>query len=449
VLPGAVFLAYLKRSELNVSDVKPNYFVLFLCLGSLSLYAIGLAGELQLFMHVATFTFLPLSVWALIGNQLALKILFPLAFIIFCVPVGEELIPALQEVTADLSMVMLNWSGIPVYRSGLYFEIPQGRFLVAEACSGISFFIASLVIGSLYAYLNISSIKRRTSFMLVSIALPIIANGIRVFGIILIGYLTDMEHAVGADHLIYGWVFFSIVIVCLFGIGEMVREKHQQVEVLQPELAGERWTTDKSFYPSLICIIVLMLAYSAWFRLINAQLNQSSATTHLTLSLTEGADQTNYSSNWKPEFIEPAQEFHYSRMMLNTSIDVYVAWYPLGYGELITSGNRLYTEKSWSLKSTNNLQLESDQNIRISAIVNHSNKRLLSSWYLIDGKLITNNKIAKLYETYQILMGNHVGSALIAISQQTKNVSAEQENNEFQAILKQSIIELNQTIEIK
>jgi exosortase A len=449
VLPGAVFLAYLKRSELNVSDVKPNYFVLFLCLGSLSLYAIGLAGELQLFMHVATFTFLPLSVWALIGNQLALKILFPLAFIIFCVPVGEELIPALQEVTADLSMVMLNWSGIPVYRSGLYFEIPQGRFLVAEACSGISFFIASLVIGSLYAYLNISSIKRRTSFMLVSIALPIIANGIRVFGIILIGYLTDMEHAVGADHLIYGWVFFSIVIVCLFGIGEMVREKHQQVEVLQPELAGERWTTDKSFYPSLICIIVLMLAYSAWFRLINAQLNQSSATTHLTLSLTEGADQTNYSSNWKPEFIEPAQEFHYSRMMLNTSIDVYVAWYPLGYGELITSGNRLYTEKSWSLKSTNNLQLESDQNIRISAIVNHSNKRLLSSWYLIDGKLITNNKIAKLYETYQILMGNHIGSALIAISQQTKNVSAEQENNEFQAILKQSIIELNQTIEIK
>jgi EpsI family protein len=194
---------------------------------------------------------------------------------------------------------------------------------------------------------------------------------------------------------------------------------------------------------------VLMLAYSAWFRLITAQLNQSSATTHLTLSITEGADQANYLSNWKPEFIEPAQEFHYSRMMLNTPIDVYVAWYPLGYGELITSGNRLYTEKSWSLKSTSNLQLGSDQNIRISTIVNHSSKRLLSSWYLIDGKMFTNNKIAKLYETYQILMGNHIGSALIAISHQTKNVSADQEKTEFQAILKQSIIELNQNIEIK
>jgi exosortase A len=449
VLPGSMFLIYLKRHELSLKHFQPNYWVLFLCLGSLTLYAVGLAGDVKLFMHVATFTFLPLSVWAFIGNQLTLKILFPLVFTIFCIPVGEELIPALQEVTADLSMVMLNWSGIPVYRSGLYIEIPQGRFLVAEACSGISFFIASLVIGSLYAYLNISSSKRRVIFMLISIAFPIIANGIRVFGIILTGYLTDMEHAVGADHLIYGWVFFSIVIVCLLGIGEIVREKYPQEQGLQPELASERWITDKSFYPSLICILVLMLAYSGWFRLITSQLNQSSATTHSTLSITEGADQANYLSNWKPEFIEPAQEFHYSRMMLNTPIDVYVAWYPLGYGELITSGNRLYTEKSWSLKSTSNLQLGSDQNIRISTIVNHNSKRLLSSWYLIDGKMFTNNKIAKLYETYQILMGNHIGSALIAISQQTKNVSADQEKTEFQAILKQSIIELNQNIEIK
>jgi EpsI family protein len=136
-------------------------------------------------------------------------------------------------------------------------------------------------------------------------------------------------------------------------------------------------------------------------------------------------------------------------MMLNTPIDVYVAWYPLGHGELITSLNRLYTEKSWSLKSSSHFQLESEQNIRISTIVNHSSKRLLSSWYVIDGKVFTDKKLAKLYETYQILMGNHVGSALIAISQQTKNVSAEQEKTEFHAILKQSIIELNQTIEIE
>ena len=449
VLPGSIYLIYLKRDELSLRYLKPNYFVLFLCMGSLTLYAIGLAGDIQLFMHVATFTFLPLSLWAFIGNQLALKILFPLVFILFCIPVGEELIPTLQEVTADLSMVMLNWSGIPIYRNGLYIEIPQGRFLVAEACSGISFFIASLVIGSLYAYLNIRSTKRRITFMLISIAFPVIANGIRVFGIILTGYLTDMEHAVGADHLIYGWVFFSLVIVCLLGIGELVREKQPQVQSFQVESSSNRWTIEKSLYPSLICILVLMFAYFSWFRLINAQLNQPSAANNVMLNLIEGSDQPNHTSTWKPQFIEPFQELHYSRMMLDTPIDVYVAWYPLGQGELITSLNRLYSEKSWSLKSSSYFQLESEQNIRISTIVNHNSKRLLSSWYVIDGKVFTDNKIAKLYETYQILMGNHVGSALIAISQQTKNVSAEQEKTEFQGIVKQSMTELNQHIKNK
>ncbi|MFB1033870.1 MAG: exosortase A, partial [Sinobacterium sp.] len=248
VLPGVLYLVYLKRAELDRLDVKPNYLVLILCLGSLTLYAIGLAGDVQLFMHVATFTFLPFSIWAFIGNQQAYKILFPLVFILFCIPIGEEFIPALQEVTADLSMIMLNWSGIPVYRSGLYIEIPQGQFLVAEACSGISFFIASVVIGSLYAYLNMQSAKRRIIFMCITIIFPIIANAIRVFGIIMTGYLSDMEYAVGADHLIYGWVFFSLVIVCLLGIGELIREKQFITEKSQAKTTHSEGLNLKSCY---------------------------------------------------------------------------------------------------------------------------------------------------------------------------------------------------------
>ena len=279
VLPGAVFLAYLKRSELDASGVKPNYFVLVLCLGSLILYAIGLAGNVQLFMHVATFTFLPLSIWAIIGNRLAYKILFPLVFILFCIPIGEELVPALQEVTADMSMVMLNWSGIPVYRSGLYIEIPQGQFLVAEACSGISFFIASIVIGSLYAYLNMQSAKRRIVFVFISILFPVIANAIRVFGIILTAYLTDMEYAAGADHLIYGWIFFSLVLVCLLGIGELIREKQFTAATSKTETeikaASSSRISVKTCYQSAIITVTLMLVFLVWFNLIIGQLNQS------------------------------------------------------------------------------------------------------------------------------------------------------------------------------
>ena len=433
VLPGVLYLVYIKRAELNVLDVKPNYLVLILCIGSLGLYAIGLAGDVQLFMHVATFTFLPLSIWAFIGNRVAYKILFPLVFILFCIPIGEELIPALQEVTADLSMVMLSWSGIPVYRSGLYIEIPQGQFLVAEACSGISFFIASIVIGSLYAYLNMQSAKRRIIFMGISILFPVIANAIRVFGIIMTGYLSDMEYAVGADHLIYGWVFFSLVIVCLLALGELIREKHFATENSQAETSPSEAGRVKNFYTSSVSIVAIMLMFLVWFISINNQLNIPGTDKNLSdlLQAEHDLSRTSYLSSWEPEFDQPYQEFQFLRQLNNVAVDIYVVWYPKGHGELISSLNRLYPEKSWTLESKSVYALNDGQNMDLSIIVNPRSKRLLSYWYVIDGKVFTDNRKAKLYEIYKILMGNYVGSGLIAISQKTENVSIQQDKATF------------------
>jgi exosortase A len=450
VLPGAIFLVYIKRAELNVLEVKPNYLVFILCIGSLSLYAIGLAGDVQIFMHVATFTFLPLSIWAFIGNRVAYKIMFPLVFILFCIPIGEELVPALQEVTADLSMVMLNWSGIPVYRSGLYIEIPQGQFLVAEACSGISFFIASIVIGSLYAYLNMQSAKRRIFFMSIAIIFPIIANAIRVFGIIMTGYLTDMEYAVGADHLIYGWVFFSLVIVCLLGIGELVREKQLTIKNTQTETTSFSLSV-KAYYQSSVSIIALMLIFSLWFTSINTQLNIPSTDKNLSvlLSAEQNSSNDNYISTWRPEFKQPYQEFNVLRQLNDVPTDIYIAWYPRGHGELISSLNRLYTENAWTLDTKSRFQLGDNQTIELSTIVNPQEKRLLSYWYVIDGRIFTDNKKAKLYEIYKILMGTHVGSGLVALSQTTQNETAEQDKSTFAALIQDNFKELTQYFEFE
>jgi exosortase A len=454
VLPGAICLIYIKRAELDVLDVKPNYLILILCIGSLSIYAIGLAGDLQIFMHIAIFTFLPLSIWALIGNRVAYKILFPLAFILFCIPIGEELIPALQEVTADLTMVMLNWSGIPVYRSGLYIEIPQGQFLVAEACSGISFFIASIVIGSLYAHLNMQSAKRRVIFMCISIIFPIISNAIRVFGIIMTGYLTDMEHAVGADHLIYGWVFFSIVIVSLLGIGELVREKQFSAQKKHSEAALLNVFNVKTCYQSSISIVAVMLVFLVWFNVINGQLNKSQNVPSINniLSAVEAVEQSsnlNYTSTWKPDFYQPYQKFQFLKQLNGVLVDVYVAWYPKGHGELINSQNRLYSEKAWTLKSKGGFQLDDGQAMDLSVIVNFRDKRLLSYWYVIDGEVFTNKRKAKLYEIYKILIGSYVGSGLVAISQTTDSVSIQKDTVSFISLSQDNIQALSQYFDFK
>ena len=192
VLPTTAYLIYLKRDSLFSNNIKPTLLPLFAIVPLCVLYVVGRVGDIQLFMHIATFTLLPVLIWTIIGHNAAKSILFPLVFLLFAIPVGEQLIPFLQEITADGSVTLLKMVGVPLYRNGLYIEIPAGRFLVAEACSGVSFFIVSIVIGSLFSYLSFVSPTKKVVFVTISVFLPVVANIIRVFGIIYIAHKTDM-----------------------------------------------------------------------------------------------------------------------------------------------------------------------------------------------------------------------------------------------------------------
>src|SRR5215471_13364836 len=94
-------------------------------------------------------------------------------------------------------------------------EVPGAKFTVAEACAGLRFLIASVALGALYGYLMYRSWTRRIIFLALSIVVPIIANGFRVMGISVLGYLLSSAEAATADHILYGWLFFSIVSLLL------------------------------------------------------------------------------------------------------------------------------------------------------------------------------------------------------------------------------------------
>jgi exosortase/archaeosortase family protein len=153
-----------------------------------------------------------LAVPAVFGWAVARELTFPLLFLFFAVPVGEFMVPPMMEWTADFTVKALQLTGIPVYREGLQFVIPSGNWSVVEACSGVRYLIASFMVGTLFAYLNYRSSKRRVIFMLVSLAVPIVANWLRAYLIVMVGHLSDNKLAAGVDHLVYGWVFFGVVI---------------------------------------------------------------------------------------------------------------------------------------------------------------------------------------------------------------------------------------------
>src|SRR5215467_7740730 len=103
-------------------------------------------------------------------------LLFPLAFLLFAIPAGEFLVPVLMDWTADFTVAAIRWSGVPVFREGNHFALPSGNWSIVEACSGIRYLVASVMIGTIYAALAYRSAKRRAALLVASIVVPIVAN---------------------------------------------------------------------------------------------------------------------------------------------------------------------------------------------------------------------------------------------------------------------------------
>jgi len=219
-------------------------------------WVVGDAGDIETIRHFALAAMFPCIVLAVLGPAVTRALVFPLGYLFFAVPFGAFLIQPLMIVTADMTVGLVRASGVPVYREAMQFSLPTGNWSVVEACSGITYLIASLALGVLYAYIMYRSIWRRLLFVAVAIVVPIVANGLRAYMIVMIGHLSGMEHAVGVDHLLYGWVFFGVVIFLLFWIGARWRQPTPEPAAwkyearpthndLEPE-EGWHWTLEQT-----------------------------------------------------------------------------------------------------------------------------------------------------------------------------------------------------------
>ncbi|WP_298283735.1 exosortase A [Novosphingobium sp.] len=175
------------------------------------LWLLGSFAGVALATQLGTVLMAQASVLTLLGPRACAALLFPLAYMIFLVPAGDELIPTLQTITAAITMVLLDISQVPAHIEGVFITTPGGYFEVAEACSGVKFLIAMIAYGALVANVCFRAWPRRIAFMALSVVLPILANGMRAWGTIFIAQSQGIEFAVGFDHIFYGWIFFALV----------------------------------------------------------------------------------------------------------------------------------------------------------------------------------------------------------------------------------------------
>jgi exosortase A len=431
IIPIVLWLIWQRRVELRNEAATPSAWALvFLGLCG----AAWLAGDLARVDAIAQFAVVGMLV-ALVplvfGMRISRMLAFPLAFTFLAVPFGEFAMPWMMDRTADFTVGALKLSGIPVYREGLNFVIPSGNWSVIEACSGVRYLIASFTVGSLFAYLSFRTVYKRMAFVGVSIAVPILANWLRAYMIVMIGHLSNNRLAVGVDHLIYGWVFFGVVIMIMFAVGARfadapVDEKPSDPETRQAGPEARAASIGGRYVLALFPIFLPVAASQAMSTAMPAEVAQLEPR----FPVGPWSAEPLPSGGWMPSFERPKQDWKARFVSRGSHVDVYLGYYrqQTRGGKVVGSENVLVRpgDDRWSQLNAGRsrvLLAGAEREVRVARIVNTNRSSvdlgqriLVWHFYWVDGHLTASEIEVKARMVWSMFRGRGDDAAVIVIS---------------------------------
>ncbi len=423
--PIALFLVWRQRRALAELEPRQEPLALVPLAVATALWLVGEAGDVQLLQHVAVIGMSVAVVIALLGREIARLLWFPLLFLFLMVPFGEGLVPWLQDVTARLAVFLLRLTGVPVFHDGVLIETPSGLFEVAEACAGIRFLIANLVIVVLFAHLAFRKVWKWALFLILGAVVPIAANGVRAFGIVYIAYRTDNAYAAGIDHLVYGWGFFTAVMLLLLVIGRQMADEdasgpsERATRKLRP--------TDRPWRVSFVPLVLAVLAAGPAYAALGMTSSKPIAPPQVALPDGEGAWRSapEQPLSWEPSLVgaDLEQRRRYTRGDDGRPVDLFVGFFASQRqgAEIVHQGHRLSDGDHWLRAASGSMPFHAPglpAEVPFERQVSRpgGEQQLVFWWYWIDGTFTADPLHAKFLQIADRLLGRSAPGAIVAIA---------------------------------
>lgn len=426
ILPLIIWLVWEKRHYLVRMIPESDFRVILLTVPVGFLWLLANAADVQVVQELAFVSSVIIFIWAILGNTVATFLVFPLLFMYFAVPMGEGLIPSMMEFTTNFTVALIKLTGIPVYREGNFFSVPSGDWSVVEACSGVRYLIASICLGVIYAYLTYQKTHKRLIFILFSVLVPIIANGLRAYMIVMIGHLSDMKLAVGVDHLIYGWVFFGIVITIMFLVGSWWRDPvHVLPEIEVAVDNPHTHITRQKPYQVLAVGLILLGIWPLLGKYIEGTVLEDSK--EVTIALPDKIESffayNGEAWDWKPNYrgedAELTRFYSDRNRLFFLHVDLYTT--QRQGTELIRSTNKLLhtSNKQWRIKGAENTEVRLDDGlVQIKQIWLGSRtlNLLVWHWYRVGEYYTGNPYVVKLLEAGSKLLNARSDASSLVVA---------------------------------
>lgn len=422
VVPITVWLIWRERARLASTRPRPELKVLPLLLLPGVAWLLGELSGVRIVQQFALILMIVLTVWTLLGFSVTRTLAFPLLFLLFAVPAGDFLLPLLMEHTARFTVFALAATGVPVHREGMSITVPTGEWSIVEACSGLRYLMACFTGGVLYAYMRYRSLGRRLAFVAAAAAVPVLANGLRAYLIVMLGEVSGGRIAADVDHLLYGWVFFGVVTLLLFTIGAIWREDFERgpSPAARTAMPPARRPRASSFVSGGIAAAVTV---AVWPVMAN-QIDRigPAGTASISVPAPEGWQPLGRAlSDWRPRLAAPTALVEESYASGRRRAALSIAYYgDQRHGsELVSSVNRLASEDgAWHVvaESGRTVVAAGEQLSSIESRIQSGDKRLLVwRWYWVDGRRTTSAYRAKLLQIRSVLQGRGEYAAMVML----------------------------------
>ena len=415
ILGVSGYLILSNRRALSSLTPCPSYLALLAVLAASLLWILAVLVDVLVVQTVALLLLIPAIVWSMLGNQVTRKLLFPILYISFAIPIWFPLTPVLQDLSADITFWVIRLLGIPAFLQNNEIVLPAGTLSVTEACSGMRYLLPGLALGALYGYLNYVSFRARLIVFLISAGASVLVNILRVFIVVYLGYATDMQHPFIHDHLVLGWYLFAAMVVVLLVVDALLNRQHPLSEPATIEgnnsLANSCGRGTLQHMSIFVISAMLLSAGPVTAYWINHQPPSENAQVELELPSGVGgwkgpADSDN---DWMPEYRGAiARKQAYQKG--NKRIDLYVGYYleQKQGKELIFYLNRVGNQDIWHFRNTKgSLRQTNNRTVLEQLLEKDSGElRLVWYWYNVAGWNTVNPYQAKALEVLGLITGN-------------------------------------------
>lgn len=431
IFPLSLWTAFNLRDQLRANAPVPSVWGVAAIAALVFVWYAGHALDVNLPQHFAFVALFPALVLACWGWRALWVLAFPLGYlVVFAVPWGDALVGPLQDITAHFAVRALELTGTPVLLNGREIITPSAVWMVADACSGVKFFIACTALGCLYAYLMYQRWWKRVLFVALAAVVPIVANGFRVYFTVLIGDTWGLKYATGTDHMIFGWQFFGTVLVLLLLVGWFFRDRivvRERLPTNGDKPAGGRIV----LWPAAIALLIAgpVLAVGLASAVPPERVHLAAPT------LSGWTGPRVAEDGWRPNFAGAAGQVQaaYRSASGGEAVDFFHAVYtgkPRRGHTLITYGNDVYDPARARILASSRRNLEFPGGMRVSArelrLADAAGPRLVWYWYCVDSRCTSSPVLTKLLQAWEVLRGRVPRSSVWALSLPMADGNADQ-----------------------